>query len=133
MKKKWLLLTVVVLLVAVSAMPALAGYDWCWDDPVVVLPNGNQVHVDVGVPEANSSQPVYMFINAPVGSRLMDVNGDIPVQIFFMAANRHSRVTAMAYPSGMYPVSLRISEGGTVLAEKTGRPGAMVHVRVKVH
>ncbi len=133
MRKKWLLLSVVVLLVAVTAMPALAGYNWCWDDPVVMLPNGNLVHVDVGVPDANASQPVYMFIRAPIGSRLVDVNGDIPVHIFFSASDPHYRVTAMAYPSGMYPVSLRVSEGGAVLAEKVGRPGAMVYVRAKVH
>jgi hypothetical protein len=133
MKKKWLLLTVVVLLVAVSAMPALAGYNWCWNDPVVMLPNGNLVHVDVGVPDENSSQTVFMFIRAPVGSKLMDVNGDIPMHIFFSASDPHYRVTAVAYPSGMYPVSLRVSEGGTILAEKTGRPGAMVHVRARVH
>ncbi len=134
MKKKWLLLVMVVLLLAVSAVPALAGYDWCYDDPVVVLPNGHRVNVEVAVPKEDASQPVFMYIKAPFGSKLeKDESGNIPLYIFFNPSDMHYRITAVADPSGMYPVRLKVSEDEKVLAEKTGRPGTPVHVRVKVH
>ncbi len=122
----------VVLLLAVSAVPALAGYDWCYDDPVVVLPNHNRVNVEVAVPKEDASQPVFMYIKAPFGSKLVKGNGSIPLYISFDPSDIHYRITAVADPSGMYPVRLKVSEKGKVLAEKTGRPGAPVHVRVRV-
>ncbi len=129
MTKKGLLVLAVVALLAMTALPAFAGINWCAEDPHVVLPNGNVVDIDVGVPVENQSDPVFLFIRAPRGSHLSpDMEGTIPLQIFFSPTARRSTITVIAIPSGMYPVMLKISENGQVLKQKVGHPGHPVHL-----
>jgi len=134
MTKKGLLVLAVVALLAMTALPAFAGYNWCAEDPQVVLPNGNVVNIEVGVPTENQSDPVFLFIMAPMGSHLNpDTEGTIPLQIFFSPTARRNTVRVIAVPSGMYPVKLKISENGQVLKQKVGHPGHPVHLFAHVH
>ncbi|GEM_PF-1912862 len=133
MSKKGLLVLVVVLLLSMTALPAFAGYNWCYDEPPVTLPNGHVVNIDVGVPVENQSDTVFLFIRAPRGSHLGPDDGNIPMRIFFSPTARTNTITVVAIPSGMYPVMLKISENGQVLKQKVGRPGHPVHLFVHVH
>ena len=133
MTKKGFLVLMVVFLLSLSAIPAFAGYNWCYDEPPVTLPNGNIVNIDVGVPAGHESDTLFLFIRAPRGSHLGQDDGNFPgMRIFFSPTARGNHLTVVAVPSGMYPVKLVISENGKTLGQKIGHPGQAVRLHVHV-
>jgi len=107
MKKAFALLMLVVLL-SVTVMPAMASRSWCATDPIIHLPDGQTLYVDVSVLEQYADREITLYVLVPRGSTIEDVDGlvnvhSIAVPVF--APERHL-VAAIAQTQGNYEVRL---------------------------
>jgi hypothetical protein len=107
MKKVFALLMLVVLL-SMTAMPALASRSWCATDPIVHLPDGQTLYIDVSVLEQYADREITLYILVPHGSTVEDVDGPInihSVAVPVFSPERHI-VAAIAQTQGTYQVVL---------------------------
>jgi hypothetical protein len=54
-----------------ASTPAHASWDWCWDDPAILLPNGHVVNIMIGTagtPPPADQVSVDVVIHAPKGT-----------------------------------------------------------------
>ncbi|MGC8781872.1 MAG: hypothetical protein ACP5UQ_13510 [Anaerolineae bacterium] len=119
MSKKLLLVSLVVLLLAVTVTPAMAGFVWCATDPNIHLPQGGVVHVVASVPQEYKNVPWTLDIWAPAGSRVVGNTGKITVVLHDGPAGQ---ITAAA--NAGFPVKLNAKYKGNWLGEVIWEDGS---------
>ncbi len=71
MKKTLLLVAVIIMLTAATAVTVFAGYVWCATDPNIQLPNGRGVaHLIVEVPTTYQDVAFTVEVWAPTGAKV---------------------------------------------------------------
>jgi hypothetical protein len=112
--KRWLSLAVLVIVLAlVTALPASAGRTWCANDPIVMLPSGATVHVNVLVPAENVDDGFTLTLHAPRGSQLQDTSEGMNITVSLVDDGPRRHITASV--AAGFPVGLRARYLGFVL------------------
>lgn len=105
---------------------------WCAKDPVIRVPDGTIVYIDVAVPTGHEDDGAQLRIRAPEGSEMVDAgDGELALSIS-MEYGRDDVVIAKAKPNGRYPTLLCIRVGDHDEKCKRGGPGKTVKVKVKL-
>jgi len=71
MKKSFVLVALVAVLMLATALTASAGFTWCMSDPNIQLPDGGVFHLQVGVAPANRDAGFTLTIWAPAGATVV--------------------------------------------------------------
>ena len=109
MKRTVRALPLVIILIAVTVAPALAGFTWCISDPHLKLPgNGGVVNIAVGVPKECRDQEISLTITAVEGARLVGSDGPLNLKM-----------------------TLNIGEPGSIVAEVKAPPSCPVMLSAK--
>ncbi len=116
MHAKFVLLSLVLLLVVTAATPASAGYSWCLTDPNIKLADGGVVHLLVGTSKENKGVPFDLDVWAPAGARIVGSTHGINLTLHEGPAEQ---ITVTANAS--FPVMLFTKFRGKILT-----PGEVV-------
>ncbi len=103
MKKIFVLVALVAVLVGATSITALAGFTWCSTDPNIQLPDGGVFHLKLSVPTEYRDVGFVLDVWAPEGSRLVGNTGAIAVTV-----NLHTGKAGeiKAKPHADFPVML---------------------------
>ena len=96
MKKSFVLLALVTVLILATALPTLAGFTWCMTDPNIKLPDGGVFHLQVGVAEANRNTGFTLTVTAPPGSTVVGNSQKVNMTVVLNDDGPDGRVLAVA-------------------------------------
>ncbi len=95
MKKSFVLMALVTVLMLATALPTLAGFTWCMTDPNIKLPDGGVFHLQVGAAEANRDTAFTLTVWAPAGSTVVGNSQKVNMTVVLLEGDP-GRVSAEA-------------------------------------
>ncbi len=102
-----------LIIFSLTAGPALAGLIWCSTDPIVQLPGGSVVQIQVSVHPENQDDPFILTVTAPLGSQLKSTGHQINVAYQLLAGTNPTQIAATSDAS--FDVQVSAKYGGEEL------------------